>query len=44
MVILKDGDFALIEANDNADHDGQQIRYRGMWKDYNDILKNLRRF
>lgn len=44
VVILKDGDFALIEANDNADHDGQQIRYRGMWKDYSDILKNLRRF
>ena len=43
VVILKDGDFALIEANDNADHDGQQIRYRGMWKDYSDILKNLRR-
>lgn len=44
VVILEEGDFALIEANDNADHDGQQIRYRGLWKDYKDILKNLKRF
>lgn len=44
VVILKDGSFALIEANDNADHDGQQIHYRGMWKDYKDILKTLKRF
>ena len=44
VVLLQDGNFALIEANDNADHDGQQIHYRGMWKDYKDILKTLKRF
>lgn len=44
VVILSDGTFALIEANDNADHDFQQLHYRGMWKDYRDILQNLKRF
>lgn len=44
VVILQDGNFALIEANDNADHDGQQIHYRGMWKEYKNIVKQLKRF
>ncbi len=44
VVILQDGDFALIEANDNADHDGQEIHYKGLWKEYRDILKQLERF
>ena len=38
IVILPDGDFALIEANDNADHDGQQIHYKGMWPEYKKLL------
>lgn len=42
IVIMPDGKFALIEANDNADHDGQQIRYKGMWLDYKKILKQLK--
>jgi glutathione synthase/RimK-type ligase-like ATP-grasp enzyme len=42
IVILPDGKFALIEANDNADHDGQQIRYKGMWQEYKKILKQLK--
>lgn len=44
VVIQEDGQFALIEANENADHDGQQIHYRGMWKDYKDLLDQLRHF
>lgn len=42
IVILPDGDFALIEANDNADHDGQQIHYKGMWPEYKKLLKQLK--
>ena len=41
VVILEDGSFALIEANDNADHDGQQMHYKGLWKDYKALLKML---
>lgn len=41
VVLLADGYFALIEANDNADHDFQQMHYRGMWKDYKALLKEL---
>ena len=41
-MILPDGDFALIEANDNADHDGQQIHYKGMWPEYKKLLKQLK--
>ena len=42
VVILPDGGFALIEANDNADHDGQQIRNKGMWKEYKSIIKDFK--
>ena len=42
VVILKDGGFALIEANDNADHDGQQMHYKGLWREYKSILKQLK--
>lgn len=42
VVILQDGTFALIEANDNADHDGQEIHYKGLWKEYKALLKKLR--
>lgn len=41
VVVLPDGGFALIEANDNADHDGQQVHNRGMWKDYKSVIKQL---
>ena len=42
IVLLQDGTFALIEANDNADHDGQEIHYKGLWKEYKAILKQLK--
>ena len=42
IVIMPDGGFALIEANDNADHDGQQIHYKGMWKEYKQLLNQLK--
>ena len=41
VVLLQDGQFALIEANDNADHDGQQIHYKGLWKEYKKVIKAL---
>ena len=42
VVVLPDGGFSLIEANDNADHDGQQIHNRGMWKEYRALIKELK--
>ena len=42
VVILKDEGFALIEGNDNADHDGQEIHYKGLWKEYKTLLKQLK--
>lgn len=41
VVILSHGKFALIEANDNADHDLQQMYRGGLWQDYKKILKRL---
>ena len=41
VVVLKNGGFALIEANDNADHDLQQMYRGGLWQDYKKILKRL---
>ena len=41
LVIRPDGEMCLIEANDNADHDFQQLHNKGLWKEYKDILKNL---
>lgn len=42
VVLLKGGNFALIEANDNADHDFQQMHYHGLWKEYKKLLKTLK--
>lgn len=44
VVVLQDGTFALIEGNDNADHDGQEIHYKGLWKEYKVIIDNLEKF
>lgn len=41
IVIQDDGHFILIEGNDNADHDFQQLHYKGLWKQYKSILKNM---
>lgn len=41
LVIRPDGEMCLIEANDNADHDFQQLHNKGLWKEYKAILKNL---
>ena len=43
IVLLEGGKFLLVEGNDNADHDFQQLHYRGLWKDYKKILKQLKR-
>lgn len=43
VVLLQNGEFALIEANDNPDHDGQQIHNRGMWHDYKPLLKKIKK-
>ena len=42
IVPLENGEFALIEGNDNADHDLQQLHYHGMWPEYETILKQLK--
>lgn len=42
LVIKKDGTLCLIEANDNADHDFQQLHNKGLWKEYKNFLKHLR--
>lgn len=41
IVIMENGDFLLIEGNDNADHDFQQLHNKGLWKEYKAILKDL---
>lgn len=41
LVIKPDGEMCLIEANDNADHDFQQLHNKGLWKEYQTILKNM---
>lgn len=41
VVIKNDGTFILIEANDNADHDFQQLHNKGLWKEYKQILKQI---
>ena len=41
LVIKPDGEMCLIEANDNADHDFQQLHNKGLWKEYQAILKNM---
>lgn len=42
LVIKQDGTCCLIEANDNADHDFQQLHNRGLWKDYKAIIQHLK--
>lgn len=42
LVIKQDGTICLIEANDNADHDFQQLHNKGLWREYKNILKNLK--
>ncbi len=42
VVPLENGGFALIEGNDNADHDFQQMHYHGMWPEYKKLLKQLK--
>lgn len=41
IVLDINGKFLLIEANDNADHDFQQMYNRGLWKDYKSIINKL---
>lgn len=41
IVILENGDFLLLEGNDNADHDFQQLHNKGLWKEYKALLKEL---
>ena len=42
IVIRENGDFLLIEGNDNADHDFQQLYNKGLWKEYKEILKDIK--
>lgn len=41
IVMQENGHFILIEGNDNADHDFQQLHYMGLWKQYKSILKHM---
>ena len=42
LVIQDNGHFALIEANDNADYDSQQLHNKGFWKEYKQLLTNIK--
>ena len=42
IVIKEGGHFILIEANDNADHDFQQLHNKGLWKEYKQIINNIK--
>jgi len=42
VVLQEDGKCILIEGNDNADHDVQQLHYKGLWKEYKAIIKELK--
>jgi len=41
LVIKSDGTLCLIEANDNADHDFQQLHNKGLWKEYKKLLDKI---
>lgn len=41
LVIRSNGALCLIEANDNADHDFQQLHNKGLWKEYKNLLKHI---
>ena len=43
VVLKDDGELCIIEANDNADHDIQQLHHGGMWREYKAILKGMLR-
>lgn len=43
VVLKDDGELCIIEANDNADHDIQQLHHGGMWREYKTILKGMSR-
>lgn len=42
IVSKGDGTFTLIEGNDNADHDIQQLNNKGLWKQYKAVLNNIK--
>lgn len=42
VVANGDGSFCLIEANDKADHDIQQLNDKGLWPDYKKVLKTFK--
>ena len=42
LVIQADGTLCLIEANDNADHDFQQLHNKGLWKEYKKLLNDIK--
>lgn len=42
IVIKENGDSILLEGNDNADHDIQQLYNKGLWKEYKAIIKELK--
>lgn len=42
IVIREDGSCCLIEANDNADHDIQQLHNKGLWKEYKQLLNKIK--
>lgn len=42
LVIAADGSFCLIEANDNADHDFQQLHNKGLWNEYKKLLDEIK--
>ena len=42
LVIQENGELCLIEANDNADHDFQQLHNKGLWKEYRKLLNELK--
>ncbi len=41
IVIMENGEFLLIEGNDNADHDFQQLHNKGLWKEYKALLEDM---
>lgn len=41
IVPQQDGTFALIEGNDNADHDVQQVGEKGIWPKYKKLIKEF---
>lgn len=42
VVPLANGSFVLIEGNDNADHDLQQMHLHGLWPEYKKVLREMK--